>query len=344
MSTRSHFDAGLSRRRFLQAGAAGAMAFTAAGALAACGDDSSGSSTGGDDGGQVRFGFSHPYSDVPLVTIIKQLVEQDASRLGWETLLDETQAGDVQDQTATLDTWITQKLTAICAFPTDPSALEALARRAVDAGIMWTTYGVRMDTAAGGILFPPELSGDVVARSTVEWINANKPDAEVLILNSPADVATKARTEIPEQQIKAQTRASIVGVQAGVEQTQGLRVTEDMLQAHPNLSVVVANNDSGALGAAEAFRKAGRSSDGIWIIGQDGSEDALVAIQRDGGYLKATAALDIARLCSEVVGVTSRALERRWTPGDSQEWIELAPTLVTHDDPALLRRFLATYQ
>jgi ABC-type sugar transport system substrate-binding protein len=338
-----HTDEGLDRRRFLQAGAVGAFALAAAGGLAACGGDST-SSTGSSGGEHVTFGFSHPYSDVPLVSIIKQLVEQNASAQGWKTLLDETQAGDVQDQASTLDTWITQKLTAICAFPTDPSALEALAKRAVDAGVMWTTYGVRMETAAGGILFPPELSGGIVARATVEWIKANKPDAQVLILNSPADVATKARTEIPEREIKAKTNATIVGVQAGVEQTQGLRVTEDMLQAHPDLSVVVSNNDSGALGAAQAFRNAGKDSAGVYIIGQDGSKDALVEIKRAGSFLKATAALDIRRLCEEVVGVTQRALQRRWKPGGKQEWIELAPTLLTREDGRTLDRFLSTYQ
>jgi len=335
----------LSRRRFVQAGAGLVSLGVAGGLLSACGDSDPGSGQqSGDDKKQVTFGFSQPYAEIPVVASVKRLVEGYAKDAGWNVLLDETQAGDLQDQQSTLDTWITQKVTAICAFPTEPSAFEAIARRAVDAGIVWTTYAQPMTQGAGGVLFPPQLSGEVTGRATVEWINANDPEAEVLILETPLSGAFKTRTNIPRRMIEQQTRATVVAVQVGVDQTKGLQVTEDVLQAHPNVSVVVSITDDAALGAAEAFRKAGKQDPSkVWIIGQDGSQDALAALKQGDTFFRATAALDIPRLSEEVVGVTKRAIDNGWKPGDRQEYAELGPTLVKVGDTALIDRFLAAY-
>jgi ribose transport system substrate-binding protein len=316
----------------------------AGGLMCACGDADAGSAASDDGGEQVTFGFSQPYAEIPVVASVKRLVDASAKAERWKVLLDETQAGDLQDQQSTLDTWITQKLTAICAFPTEPSAFEAVAQRAVDAGIIWTTYAQPMSQGAGGVLFPPQLSGEVTGRATVEWINANDPEAEVLILETPLSGAFKTRTDIPRKMIEQQTRARVVAVQVGVEQSKGLQVTEDVLQSHPDLAVVVSMNDDGALGAAEAFRKAGRRDPAsVYIIGQDGSEDGLAAIKQGDTFFRATAALDIPRLSEEVVAVAKRAIDKGWKAGDEQEYAELAPTMVQVGDAELVDRFLAAY-
>jgi ABC-type sugar transport system substrate-binding protein len=337
----------INRRRFVKVGAGFMSVGIAGGVLSACGDSDSrsGSTQSGGGGKQVTFGFSQPYAEIPVVASVKRMVKASAQGEGWKVLLDETQAGDLQDQQSVLDTWITQKVTGVCVFPTEPSAFEAIARRAEDAGVIWTTYAQPMDRGAGGVLFPPELSGEVTGRATVEWINANDPDAEVLILETPLSGAFKTRTDIPRRMIEQQTRAKVVAVQVGVEQSKGLQVTEDVLQAHPNVTVVVSMNDDGALGAAEAFRKAGRQDPSrVWIIGQDGSEDGLAAIKKGDTFFRATAALDLPRLSEEVVAVTKRAIDKGWKPGDEQEYSKLAPTMVKVGDTELIDRFMAAYR
>ena len=334
----------MDRKKFL---ITGSSVLTAAGLLAACGGSGSSGTTGGSGGGgeDVTFGFSQPFAEVPIVAKIKEIVEREAEKDGWSVLLDETQAGKLQDQVATVETWITQKITAMNLFPVDPSAFEATARRAVDAGIIWTTYAEEMEEGAGGVLFPPEFSGDVTGKATVDWINANDPEAEVLILEISGVPNQQLRTKIPEEMIAEQTKAKVVAVQAAIEQSKGLQVTEDVLQAFPDVSVVVCHNDDGALGAADAFRKAGSQDPSkVWIIGQDGSEDALTALKNPKGYFRASAALDIGNLCEEVVNVPKRAIERNWQPGDKQEYVKLRPTLIEAGETKLIDKFLATYQ
>ncbi|MBN9624296.1 MAG: substrate-binding domain-containing protein, partial [Actinobacteria bacterium] len=140
------------RREFL---VMGSTAIASAGFLAACGGSSGGSSSGSGGGGEgdVTFGFSHPFADIPVVTTIKNIVKAEGEKEGWTVLLDETSGGDIEKQTGVIDTWITQQVTAINALPTEPSAFETIAKRAIDAGIIWTTYAEEMAQGAGGVLF-----------------------------------------------------------------------------------------------------------------------------------------------------------------------------------------------
>lgn len=332
----------MSRRQFV---IAGSSALAAAGLLAACGSSSSSSSASGGGGGDVTYGFSQPYAEVPIVATVKGIVKRDGEKAGWSVLLDETKAGNIQEQTSTIETWITQQIDALCMFPADPSAFEVTARRAVEAGIIWTTYAEEMEEGAGGILFPPDISGRITGQATVDWINKNDPEAEVGILEIEGQPAQQARTKVPAKMIEEQTKAKIVAVQPAIEQAKGLQVTEDILQAHPGVTVMVCHNDDGALGAAEAFRKAGTVEPSkVWIIGQDGSEDALEELKNPKSYYKASAALDIAELCEECVNLPKRAIERGWKKGDQQEYAKMAPTLVKIGDTQLINKFLATYQ
>lgn len=340
----------LSRRRFLQIGAAGALAVSAGGILAACGssDDSTsaaGTTGGGGGGGQdVTFGFSHPFAEVPVVVAVKSIVERLAEEEGWKVLLDETEGGKLEDQLATLDTWISQDVTAMCVFPPEPAAFEQTAQRAVDAGIIWTTYAVPMNTGAGGALLPNTLSGRVTGQATVDWINQNNPEAQVLILEFTSPGDPRKRTDVPIAMIEKETSAEIVAVQPAVDQATGFEVTESVLQAHPDVTVVVGINDDGALGAVEAFRKAGtQDPKDVWIIGQDGSEDGLKALKDPNSYYRASAALPIEKLCQNTIAVTKNAIDRGWKPGDQQEDIPLGPTLIENGDIALIDQFLKVY-
>src|SRR5258708_25142410 len=57
-----------------------------------------------------------------------------------------------------------------------------------------------------------------------------------------------------------------------------LRVTEDILSAHPDLNGIFAANEPGVIGAAEAVKRAGKSGK-VVIIGWDAAPDELTAVQ-----------------------------------------------------------------
>ena len=65
---------------------------------------------------------------------------------------------------------------------------------------------------------------------------------------------------------------------------EGYKVTEDTLQAHPDLAGIFAINDPSALGARAALEKAGKQ-DQVKIVAFDGQPEGKQAI-KDGKFLQ----------------------------------------------------------
>lgn len=63
---------------------------------------------------------------------------------------------------------------------------------------------------------------------------------------------------------------------ANWSQSEGFTVTQSVLQAHPDITGIIAGNDTMALGAVAALESAGRSD--VIVVGFDGSNDARDAI------------------------------------------------------------------
>ncbi|MHC4213640.1 MAG: substrate-binding domain-containing protein, partial [Planctomycetota bacterium] len=63
----------------------------------------------------------------------------------------------------------------------------------------------------------------------------------------------------------------------------GLKAAEDIIVAHPKINVLLAENDSMALGAIEAIKEAGREGDILVLAAADGQKEALKLI-KEGKY------------------------------------------------------------
>lgn len=63
---------------------------------------------------------------------------------------------------------------------------------------------------------------------------------------------------------------------ADFDRTKGLNVATNLIQAHPNLQAIFAQNDEMALGAVEAAKSAGKK---LFIVGFDGTTDGVKAVE-----------------------------------------------------------------
>ena len=190
----------LSRRDFVQTTAGFLSLAAAGGLLGACGSGSGSGSGDSSGGGDVTFGFSHPYAEVPVVANIKDLVKKLAERRGLEGPAGRDPGGQSAgpaQHARHVDHAATSPRSA--PFPPTPPHSRRSARRADDAGIVWTTYGeptARPAPAASCSrrISPAKSSG----KGAVEWINANDPDAEVLILEAPTTRAVPPAHRHPD--------------------------------------------------------------------------------------------------------------------------------------------------
>lgn len=300
------------------------------------------SSQGADAKEQTHvIGYSLPYADVPVVTAINRLIVEHAKERGYKTLLDPTQGGALQGQQATLDSWIDQKVDAVMAYAINPPALVAIGRRAKAAGIVFTAYGAPIDGAEATVDFGVPEGARRVAAVTIAWINANDPAAEVILLADSQNQATAARTSVPADLIPKQTKAKIVATQDATTQQQGFEVVSTILQGHPNVSVVVGLNDDSALGAARAFKQAGKDPSKTFIIGTDGSKPAIEELLKNdpNSFFKASAALDLKKLAAACVDAMIDLAEKG--PPTTPLTVSVPPDVVTAKDVDHLKQLLA---
>jgi ABC-type sugar transport system substrate-binding protein len=312
------------------------------GVLAGCGSSSSsstGSSSSGSTSGEKKYtiAFSHPYSTAPVAIAVMQFAQERAKALGDKVLLDNANM-QVATQVTDVDNWITQKVDAIEVLPVENASVIESQKRAQAAGIKWLTYAVGMDGSDGAVLFPPEQSGKLIGEEAVKWINAQPTPPEILVLTQSTVPATAGRVTVPIDMIKKQTKAKIVAQQDASDQQTGLTVTEAVLAAHPNISMVIGFNDDGALGALKAFTNAKKDPKTSWIGGQDGSIEALKAIQAGGAY-KMTSALRLKDVGYAVVDTAVAALK-----GDKTKATANVPAVaITQDDKAEVAALIKAY-
>jgi ABC-type sugar transport system substrate-binding protein len=284
--------------------------------------------------GKKQFAWAIGLNELPIINSIQDEMKRYAAEKGWEVLFDPGTNANIQPMVQAVQAWITAGVPSIGITPFEKTAFQPLQQQAADKGLAMQIYAhTPLEPYNAWIAFPPSESGQQVADATVKWINANNPTAKVLISNAPKMPDSAPRWELPEKAIKEQTKATIVGMLEADDQVEGLQICEATLKAHPDLRVFVGENDDAALGCAQAFKNAGISPDETFLIGNDGSEEALKAIAA-GGHMKASAALNLKHLADVVVqtGIDLACGGNLTSPGPK---IIEPSVIVTKDSPEL---------
>jgi ribose transport system substrate-binding protein len=194
---------------------------------------------------------------------------------------------DSRRQNDQMDTFIAQKVDAIVVAPTDSSGITPVIAEARKRGIPVFTA----DIAAHGadvvchIASDNEKGGVILAEYLAKRMNGQ---GKVGIVDHPMVASAQDRVRGFEQTIAKYPGMQIVQKVPGEGQRdKAMRVTQDLLQAHPDLSAIFGINDDSALGALAAVEAAGLQ-DKVVIVGFDGTPEARQAILA-GKALKADA-------------------------------------------------------
>jgi len=297
-----------------------------------------GKSTAAPSGKKYTIAFSHPVSEAPIVTAVRRFANERAAELEVTMVYDNTKSGQIESQVATIETWITQGVDAICVLPLVPSALVQVQKKAQAKGILWTTYALPMTGQDGVVSWDNRKSGQMIGEHCAKWITSSVSNAEALVLTLRAMPGIAARTDEPLKIFQSMPNVRVVATQDAADPAKGLRVTEDTLQAHPNLNVVIGLNDDGAMGAMHAFENAKRNSTTCYIGGQDGSLDALMAIKK-GGFYKSSSALNIRDVGRGIVDLNHGLLA-----GTGGKLVDIPVVLASLDDPKLLDNLISHWQ
>lgn len=330
------------RRELLRRAGAAGLSLAVLGAIPGCGSDSSGGggTTGG--GSKGRLAFSHPDvgTSSDIIGPLLQGVREGADARGYELLIGSGQES-VERQVAEVRTWIAQGLDGVTIGVRDPRALAPLAKEAKGSGTAFVSYVAPVPGADGVLGFDNVQAGSMIGDDAARWINEVKGGkAEVALLELSNVRSVFDRTEYARRHILARAPgARIVARQDAALAPEALKATQSILQAHPDVSVIICIADDGALGARQAMLQAGKDPDQVYVAGMDGGKRNLELILKGGDPIKASGALDLVDLGRTAIDLPANVVERRQPTSFNAKYV-----LASAQNKAETERLLAQYQ
>ena len=272
--------------------------------LAACNRDSGGNNAAGDSANKsITFALSTQANS--FMVKMREGAQKKADELGL-TINFQDASDDSATQANQLANAAATGAGAVIVNPTDSDAMAPAVKQLTDAKIPV----VAVDRAVNNAEVSSYIASDNVgggkqaAKALSEAIHG---EGEILVLQGKTgSSASRERGQGFDEGLKDSPNIKVVAKQtAEFERVKGLDVTTNLLQAHPNVKAIFAENDEMALGAIEALGdKAGKD---VIVVGFDGVEDALKAIKE--GTMYASIAQQPADMAAQAVVEASKLLK-----------------------------------
>jgi ribose transport system substrate-binding protein len=240
---------------------------------------------GGGGEGKQRIGLSVSTLNNPFFVSLRDGAQQAADEAGVELIVSDAQNDTAQQQDA-IQNFITQQVNAILVNPVDSDAIVP----AIEAANQANIPVIALDRGASGgeivttIASDNAQGGGLAGKELIRLVSSgNVAQLEGIPGTDPA----RDRGKGFEDAINAQDAVKLVASQtANFDRAEGLNVTENILQANPDIAGIFAQNDEMALGAVQALGSS--AGDKVKIVGFDATQDGLNAIQN--GTMNATVA------------------------------------------------------
>jgi len=238
----------------------------------------------------------------PWFVVLADAAKLRAQELGYEVTVFDSQ-NDTAKESSHFDTIIAAGFKAILFNPTDADGSIANVRRAKDAGIPVfcidrgiNARGIAISQIYSDNYYGGVLMGEYFVKFMKEKVKADKiPYAELLGILSAQP--TWDRSNGFHSVVDKYKEFTMVAQQsAEFDRDTGFKVTEQILQGHPEIKAIWCGNDAMALGALMAVEAAGRKD--IFIFGFDGAEDVIYAINE--GRLIAATVMQFPKLMSRL--------------------------------------------
>ncbi|MFE9375022.1 substrate-binding domain-containing protein [Streptomyces sp. NPDC006855] len=275
---------GAGRRGALKfAGAALAVALVA-GAVSYVNSGSSGSTT--------RIGMSLSTLNNPFFVQMKEGAQAEAEKAGIDLTVTDAQ-NDASQQANQLQNFTSSGVSSIIVNPVDSDAVGPGVRSAnqADIPVIASDRGVNKADTATLVASDNVAGGRLAADALADKLGGK---GSIVILQGTAGTsASRERGAGFAEGLKAYPDIKVVAKQpADFDRTKGLDVMTNLIQSHPDVTGVFAENDEMALGAVKALGgKAGKS---VSVVGFDGTPDGLTAVE--AGTLYASVAQQPAEL------------------------------------------------
>ncbi|MEZ9480454.1 ribose ABC transporter substrate-binding protein RbsB [Vibrio splendidus] len=220
----------------------------------------------------------------PFFVTMKDGAEAKAEELGYKLIVLDSQ-NDPSKELSNIEDLTIRGVKAILINPSDSDAVSNAIRIANRSNIPVLTLdrGASRGDVVSHIASDNVIGGEMAGHFIMEKVGEK---AKVIQLEGIAGTsAARERGEGFMNAVNGSDLELLASQPADFDRTKGLNVMENLLAANPDVQAVFAQNDEMALGALRAVQASGKD---VMIVGFDGTEDGIAAVNR--GLLGATVA------------------------------------------------------
>ncbi|GGK94872.1 D-ribose ABC transporter substrate-binding protein [Salinibacterium xinjiangense] len=228
-----------------------------------------------DGGGLISIIVNDPAN--PYWTAEGDAAKAEAEKLGYTANVS-AHKGDSKLESDLIDTAITNKSVAIIIDPADADGSIGAVQKATDAGIpvFLVNAEINEEGIAKGQLVSNNAQG--AALGATEFVKATGGKGiYVELKGKPSDNNAATRSNGYASVLSQYPDLKLVGQEvANWDTKEAHDKTQTLLTAHPEITAIIAGNDTMALGAIAALKEASRTD--VIVGGFDGSPDAAAAV------------------------------------------------------------------
>lgn len=230
----------------------------------------------GNSGTTTKVGMSLSTLNNPFFVQMKAGAQAEAKDAGIDLTVTDAQ-NDASQQANQLQNFTGAGMQSIIVNPVDSDAVGPAVRAAnkADIPVVAADRGVNKAETATLVASDNVAGGRLAAKALADKLGGK---GDIVVLQGTAGTsASRERGKGFTEGLKAYPGIKVVASQpADFDRTKGLDVMTNLLQSHPRITGVFAENDEMALGAVKALgSKAGKSVD---VVGFDGTPDGLKAV------------------------------------------------------------------
>ncbi len=261
-------ESAFTRRRFISIAAAAGAAAAAVPLLSACtttapgAASASGSSSAA--GAKLKVFMAPKFTGLAYFEVARKGGEDAGKELGLDFQYIGSDKAEATEQIATLTNAVAQKPNALVVSAIDGDAVAPALRQARSAGIKVVTYDA--DAAADARdLFVNQLSYELAAQTMLDAALLNSPDGGLVAFISASPTAPNhtAHVKFMKQNIDSNPKYSkfkyVDTVQFAADDAQKSQdIALNLIQAHPDLKVIISSSAVSAPAAEQAIINAGK--------------------------------------------------------------------------------------
>ncbi|WP_040977864.1 substrate-binding domain-containing protein [Oceanobacillus jeddahense] len=301
--------------------------------LAACGSNGAEgqNNEGGDEGSEdITIGYAINTLNNPFFVEVKESAEAAAEELGVNISVVNAN-GDLSEQISGVEDLVQQQVDVLIVDPVDSEGSLTAINGAVEAGIPVITTGRSIEGAdvVTHMGYDEVKNGEIAGEFLAEQLEGQGKVIELQgtlgtdVANNRSEGFNNALSNYPDIEIVSSQSADF-------DRTEGMNVTENILQSHSEIDGLYAANDEMGLGALQALNSNNLSD--VAVVSNDGTGEALNSVKDE--ELTGTMAVSPKAYGEEAVVVAIDVVNGEEQP----EYIELPSEFVSLEN---VEEFLA---